>query len=375
MKNFIYPSRIKKSNLGDILINVLLIREISKYGYVYLDGNVNEMAKLLTMNNPNASNIHFVKKPLFFDGIPVFRWLRLLFLVPHVSFIFDPPGHYFEGKNKSKFILKSIKYFTRALVLRAFNIKVIRLGVTLGPFSDKGWRLQKLISTLYYNISVRDSKNFNELLNRNLHNVSYIDDLSFLFESQDFINHSKKAAEDSKYIVLSFRGGLEDKHLNKDYLEKVSARLIRFIQDNPEPNCTYVLSYQVQEDLEANRYISSQLKEYKIKHIVKEEQLNFLDAIELYFNAKYVITNRLHVALLALLNQAGALIITDLALHHKVVNVYRDLGLQSLLLDCKNETEQDSKLNYEQILAYVDSFDQKRINIKQNIETTMVAMI
>ena len=61
MKKVLYPSRIKDSNLGDVLINSLLIRELSKKATVYLDGDVPSMANIIFSDNPHKENIRIVR--------------------------------------------------------------------------------------------------------------------------------------------------------------------------------------------------------------------------------------------------------------------------------------------------------------------------
>ena len=57
MKIVIYPARFNRSNAGEILINVLLVRELSKHARVYIVGNCDDVMHYLTRNNPFAHRI------------------------------------------------------------------------------------------------------------------------------------------------------------------------------------------------------------------------------------------------------------------------------------------------------------------------------
>lgn len=355
MKYFIYPSRIKKTNLGDILINILLIRELSNHGIVYLDGEINEVIDLVKTNNNNSSNIRIVDGQKGFYGLPVLRWINFINKLDDITMVFDPPGHYSEGKDKPKFILKSIKYLVRANILKILKIKVSRIGVTLGPFSENGWNYQKKISNAYHNISVRDSKNYDDVILKGLQNIRLIDDLAFLYRPQNFLNDYSPSNRDSKYIVISFRGVVEGSTIDYDYINLICAKLSYLIKLGEFSNYSFVYSYQVEEDLQVINYIIEKFQTLKLKFELLKDQLDFKAAIELYHNAEIVFTNRLHVALLAMLNNTPAIVITDLKKHHKLVDVYNDLGLSKFLFSCHSNDNLD-KENLKSINELMASF-------------------
>lgn len=336
-KGFIYPSRIKTSNLGDILINVLLIRELSKLGNVYLDGAFDKsIQELILTNNPFASNIITVTGIKSFEGKPVVRWINLFKTIKNVSFVLDPPGAYIEGYSPLKAKLKYHKYKMRAIILKSlFNIKMLRLGVSLGPFSDNFYHLQKKLSEVYYSIAVRDSLNFADLKGRNFSNISLIDDLAFLYNKIDFKfltdNKLDKSKNTQPLIVISLRGDIEGHKLNIEYFNSLAERVISILKVNP--NYQLKLAYQVQEDLEVLEALKVKLDEHNIAAELLKEQLTLGQAIHLYASANYVITNRLHVALFAILNDTIPLITTDIKKHKKIVNIFKDLDLEEILID------------------------------------------
>lgn len=342
MSAFVYPSRIKDSNLGDVLINALLIREISRFGKVYIDGAVPSLFDLVTQDNPYAANIVVVKGIDAFAGKPVLRWLNLIPFLTKVDFVFDPPGAYFEGKDRLKAKLKFYKYLMRAVVLKSAQIGVLRWGVSLGPYSEKAYRDQVRLSSVYKDIAVRDSSNFAHLKEKGFSNLSLIDDLAFLYDIEDFQSIMKGVELDYKgdhYVVISIRGDIEGKALNKNYLDQLAQNLIRALEITVLDQEEIILAYQVAEDLESLSYLKEILERHQYKCRLLPEQLSFSEAICLYSGAKLLYTNRLHVALLSILNQTLPLIITDLKQHHKLVNVFKDLDLEELLIDTHAHAE------------------------------------
>ncbi|RZK22459.1 MAG: polysaccharide pyruvyl transferase family protein, partial [Flavobacterium sp.] len=332
MISFIYPSRIKDSNLGDVLINTLLVREISKYGTVYFDGEIPSLHELIVSNNKFASNIIVVKGIDSFEGKPLLRWINLLKVANKVSYTFDPPGAYFEGNNYFKSKLKFYKYYLRARILKKlFNVDMLRWGISLGPYSEKGYNDQKLLTNVYCDVAVRDSQNYRVLEQKSFENISLIDDLAFLYNKDDFKvlidNNSDKQKFSNRYIVLSLRGNIEGHVLNEVYLNAVSVKVLELIKNFFVDIPDIVLAYQVVEDFESLVFVKSYLEQNGVKVILVDKQLDFASAIGLYSKAEFVVTNRLHVALLAILNDTVPIITTELASHHKLVNIFTDLHL------------------------------------------------
>lgn len=331
----LYPTRIKKSNLGDILINALLIRELSKHGKVWLDNKPDRsFEELITANNQFSGNIAFNKKESRWRGLPVLRWLGLVKILPGLTCVFDPPGHHFES-GKIKSFLKGLKYITRATILKNYRVKMVRLGVTMGPYSNYNWKVQSFLSGYYSCIGIRDKSNYQLLNSNKFRNLQLVDDLSFLYDANEFINTETSTLEsEDGLVIMSFRGAIEDAHTDEHYLEEIIQAVKKFISVNQLYDRTKILfTYQVKEDLEVIKEIARQIEQPGLTIAVKQDQLDLMHAINLYRRARFVLTNRLHVALLALLNDAPCFALTDINKHHKLVNVFKDMQMEDFLMD------------------------------------------
>lgn len=368
MKTYIYPSRIKASNLGDTLINMSLIRELSTHGKVVLDGNNPELLHLAQHNNPFKDNIKVISGYKLFYGLPVLRWINLLLIINKTTMVFDPPGHYSEGGNFNKFILKSLKYYFRVNILKFLKIKVSRIGITLGPFSNMGWNIQKNTFKTYHNVSVRDSNNYKLIQDKGIKNIKLISDLAFLYDSKIFTTNSVKPLEHDKYIVISFRGSIEGEHINEVYINNVCNRLIETITSKNFNSFKIIFSYQVYEDLEIIKLFYNKLIHFNLRCTLLDNQLNMEEATKLYSSAEFVFTNRLHVALISLLSKTPSLVITDMKNHHKLVNVYNDLGLADLIIDSKINVDNTSYFNTQEIYKSMEKFNHYSNNLSDRLK-------
>lgn len=331
----LYPTRIKKSNLGDILINALLIRELSKHGKVWLDNKPDRsFEELITANNQFSDNIHFQKRASRWRGLPVLRWFGLLKILPGLTCVFDPPGHHFEN-GKFKSFLKGLKYITRATILKNYRIKMVRLGVTMGPYSNYNWKVQSFLSGYYSCIGIRDQSNYQLLTSNRFRNLQLVDDLSFLYDANEFLAvDPPAAATGQELVIMSFRGAIENAQTDEEYLGEIIEAIKKFIHVNElNEEARILFTYQVKEDLEVIKRIALAIDRPGLHTEVMEEQLDLVDAIRLYRSSRFVLTNRLHVALLALLNDAPCFALTDLNRHHKLVNVFKDLQMEDFLMD------------------------------------------
>jgi polysaccharide pyruvyl transferase WcaK-like protein len=377
MKACFYPAHIKKSNLGDILINTLLIRELTTHCPVYLYGGTVEedMKRLLVHNNPFHHNVIIISQGSLLDKLPIIRWLKLLPYLTKGSHVFDPPGHYAEEKAKHKNFLKPLKYILRAKLLKLFGVKALRLGITLGPFTKSDWERQKGVAKSYQTIAVRDSKNFDQLLSMGFQNISFIDDISFLYKKEDFIDPDKlKDKKSNPYIVVSFRGNVEGQETDTVYLNKVKETLKKVVSENPFDG-VYVFSYQVKEDFQVIQSIATEFAALGLRYKIIEKQLSFSEAIDLYYGAHLVYTNRLHVALFAMFNDTPAVVVTDFDTHHKLVNVYKDLGLGAILFDSSKVSDRSFHLTEEKLEEMKSSFNDSSLKKRRKIQKTITDLI
>lgn len=332
----LYPARIEKDNLGDILINALLVRELSQHVDVYFKGMPPE--ELLWMSqyrNDFAANIHI----LDLDTKNTFRYkLSVLnYLVKHGNTIycsFETPGHMSKRKNPIKSILKYSVDAMKILVYKCFDIKYGMLGVTLGPFRKHEWALAKFINRLSAFTIVRDSVNFKALKSRNFQ-VELVPDLAYLLHENSITDIPVEfASPSSSNIIVSLRGSIQGKSLHHDYLQE-QVEKVRVILETQPAQQSVLVCYQVEADeLPCYKVYKDLVKKYPNLDIrLEKQQLTFGQAVSLYRAADLIITNRLHVYLFGLCVGTSAIVTTDESSHKKLVNIIRDMDLSETLFN------------------------------------------
>jgi len=350
--NVLYPTRIKLSNTGDILINIMLIRELSKHSNVYFDGKLSiDVKEAIEINNPYVNNFIYPKM-LFgnYSNFPVIRWFNFNLKIIKIQYVFDVPGHLIVSDSPMS-ILKSIKDLLRASILRILGIKLYKIGVTLDIHGSFSILLQRYLSRFYCKIGVRDDKNFELLQKNEFKNICLINDLALLFCIDDF------KLKDFEYrnpnaIIISFRGSTFEKQYDNEYFSKIKEYLFRNLNKPEFIDKNLIFCYQVEEDIEVinDLYILFH-KTHKCQII--NNRLSFKSAILLYQKTSFILTNRLHVAILGILCGSTSYIISDVKLHSKVINVFEKLDFKNLVFNIDNrEIDINENVNQDKIIQY-----------------------
>jgi hypothetical protein len=340
--NVLYPGRIEKGNLGDVIINGLLIRELLQYSNVFVKGKLNkDILQIITFDNPNIGNLNILN--IKTENLFLYKLRIALYLIKNrnFDFVFDTPGHIAENNKKLKTFSKAILNLISIYFYKLLGIKSIKYGITLGPFSNINWQIYRIICKNCYKIVIRDSDNFNQLKIKKFKQVEYKPDLSFLL--QDLITHGNEKTNKSKKITLSFRSTLIGKNINNVYFEYISEKLNKLLSvmiskiKIEEIDCVFQVDCdRIPAEILKNK-LEKEFKGLKINFI--DKQLELYSALEQYRNSEYVITNRLHVFLLSMLTNTKTFIVTDIIKHKKLISVIKDLSMSDVVFELNNNTE------------------------------------
>jgi len=294
------------NNLGDLLINRLLIEEISKYGEVYVDsyGLPNNFREHLYIND----KIIDVEK--FYGGtlkrFPPFKILHKL-RKDNFTHFFKSPGPTKISFNKNSIALLFIYSY-----LSILKIDVSFVGIDL---LIKNKVLNFILDKSVNNILVRSKKNLEEYKFRTLI-FNYIPDLALLYKPILPVVKSKK-------IAISFREITSNYSLFIASLDKLFSSLIIM-------GYTIEIFYQVIPDYLFNKRIYTDLKR---DHVHFKEDLLWFNQLDFYADKSFVLSNRLHVLLLGAAYQAiplGYLDSND-AKVNKIFNIFNSLDLMDLV--------------------------------------------
>jgi len=351
MKKILYPSRIEENNLGDILINALLVRELMKTNTVYFKGVPNrQFLELISITNSNV-NFEIIEEIQTDKPFIITKAQTLIYLLkkPGFDLVFDTPGHISGTKSFLRNQLKAFLELFKIITYRSLGVRYLKYGITLGPYTDYFWFYQKIIARLSFLIVVRDKSNYKSLIERGLKNTFLKPDLAFLLQSTDGILQFKNPERNKEGVVtISLRGSIYGKELDELYFKSIAEDTIDLIQklSSIKKIEQIIIAYQVDADASSSKRLNEVLnrKLKNIKIVFLPEILRFENAAELYSWSEIVITNRLHVFLFAMACKTKSYIVTDVTAHKKLVDIARDLGMYSLIYSSMVDINWDTAL-------------------------------
>jgi len=351
INKILYPSRIEENNLGDILINALLVRELSIKNKVYFKGQPNQqLLDLIIEKNDYKNNIEVIKQIDKNKSFVKTKIQTLSYLIKHPNFylVFDTPGHISGKKHFIINILKSLFEISKILTYKLLSIGYVKYGITLGPFPNFFWNFQKIIAKLSFLIVVRDQQNATLLINKGLKNTILKPDLAFLLVNNSLIIPQQKIKEKAGVVTISLRGSIVGKSIDETYFKKITKQTINLINELKEIKTITIIniSYQVDADKQTSFFLEGILKnEFKnIEIFLNKEILNFNKASKLYQSSDIVITNRLHVFLFAMACSTKAYIVTDIINHKKLISIANDLKMDELIYTNKSKINWNNEI-------------------------------
>jgi len=316
-------------NHGDLLINKSLLDLLSERGNICLNTNNIPMAFLngLQLNESKVS-----KTTSLFRDLPK-EWMQNLFRSKADKInlsIVTIPGHFFGSE-----LDKALKVFISGLVLHLFKllgIKILKFGGCVGPFSKSVAMAEKFRAKAFDYYSVRDTISI-KYFEKYGFTPEYFPDLAFLTSFQNL----NSIPQPTKYFVLSFRHSTNAMMHNANYLDKLYQKLDSIVHDTAKlTDATVVISYQVLNDRATCIKLKDRYESKGLEVTFIDKLLELQEAYDLYASAEIVLSNRLHVLLLALQGDTLPAAIINKSEHHKITGIYSDENLQDLILDIHN---------------------------------------
>ena len=366
-KNILYPSRVEQGNLGDILINGLLIRELLKYSNVYIKGEINkELFHFISKDNTYLNRLKILK--INNSNVFLYKLNVLFFIIRHRNFdyVFDTPGH-IAGNNKPlKVFLKAILNLIYITIYRLMGIKTVKYGVTIGPLSAINMMLYRLISKICKLIVVRDAENYATLVQHKFSNLQLKPDLAYLLNNYIHAKNNQPINKKDLKITLSIRGSISGTELNYGYFSEVNEKLIKLIlllnskYRIKQINLTHQVDYDKVTMRELQYILEREIAGIDIR--LCNDQLDLKMAIDHYSNSDYVITNRLHVFLLSMMVNTKTLIVTDTKKHLKLISIAKDLDLTDLIYDPESQFDFENNSAIEKFRTLSESYNKELVS-------------
>lgn len=315
-------------NTGDALINKCAVKLYSKFGKVRLLKGKLPDSYVNSISNGQAEIIH--AGDLSFLALTIVDSIKQIKKNKHKRedlFYVLPPGH--TQRDGIKPFLFTVKVIFLTVLLNLFRVKVVRLGVSVAGGGKINRTIESLLSKIMHCYGVRDEESLSYCKDNGFSNVIWFPDLAWLHEPSS----GPKAQRGNKYdIVLSFRSNSTGRHHNESYLDN-HLELLDFLINSYPGNIKkrLLVSYQVDFDrnsaLKIINYLSNTTEaEYK------DCRLGMEDAENLYRNSGLVISNRLHVLLLAGISGSVPIGVVRKEDNKKIISLFDGLGMSDILL-------------------------------------------
>lgn len=294
----------RNDNFGDQLISYLLHEELRKKNSVY----------------------YINSKPEIVDAIP----LRIREVITAIIFrrlkgekvlLIDPPCArvHIEKLANASFKKRVIEFILK-IIISERHVLSVSIDSRLNPDEFK----------IYNSIGVRDTPSLT-FVKKHHNNVWFTPDMACLLPT-------KKPNHQGNKTIVSFRETTPDNNYSTEYSEKIKlflTKIFEALKTHTHPQQIYFYS-QVEEDDKYNSDLS--LKTNHHSNILKiDKHKKELYYQELFNNCQYVISNRLHVLLPAMIN--GILTIALLSrTHNKIIDLLTTYGLDKTIVYVDSET-------------------------------------
>lgn len=338
-----FPLQTQYTNLGDQLINKVLLDKLQNYGDLIVDDRgVPEwyIEKLGLL--PHQRSSHYGKK---LNYLIIENSLKNKFShqFKQIYFIYHP-GHRYGDRTW----LETFSWFRAMLISNSLfyllGVRMCSFGISIGPFSTPLQILEKLKSRFMYFYSVRDSISEVYAKSIGIQKVQRFPDIAWLMKIKPAEQIKNLISIEGQYIIFSFRSATNAYTNSNVYANKLCAILDQiFNLFCLTLNQKLVISYQVEMDYDFCQFLENRYKD-RGKVICLKEKLETDTIYDLYHNASMVFSNRLHVLLFSIVSHTLPIAVVDVKKHDKVVGIFQDANLHELIIDIEQDNFQISHL-------------------------------
>ncbi|MBQ0160139.1 MAG: polysaccharide pyruvyl transferase family protein [Bacteroidales bacterium] len=264
------------SNVGDLLINKMLIDELSRYGKVFVDTkNIpTDFLCYLLEDNDNVFDVYATEGISIKSGnFPA--WMTFL-KKANVGLFVQNPGPIVV------YPFFHIRYFYFKLMntcLRTLRIPIYRIGSCCAAVLAQGRKIpNKGIKKSYF----RSKESVKNLQKAGLGNIDFIPDMAFL------LNNRVKVKDKRKIVVLSFRPIIDDRSLFEKWLKSTIEGLVG-------QGYNVEFCYQVKSD---EQFTKELYEQFKSPNVTIRSELLWWKDLDYYADKEIVISNRLHALII-----------------------------------------------------------------------------
>jgi polysaccharide pyruvyl transferase WcaK-like protein len=312
------------SNTGDALI----VRELLALVRTYMP--------LIAVVSPKADDKFLKELNSGEEEIRKGGWLRILSALLRERLSGKHPLYFFLPPGDPGIRLVRDLWFRAALfpVLWALRIRIVRIGFSVSRMTRGRLRMEKWLSHWCYFQGLRDNHSLHTVEEVGFSKVGYFPDLSLNIGFD--LYRDKQVSTTNPVVIISFRGDNMDTEKQSRTLNYISVMLGKF--ENP----TIIALAQVDRDLEFLQKTLEHLRREGYQTPAKVEySRSIAELSEIYAACDFVLTNRLHVFLLAALSGALPIALIEEVKDRKIIGIFETLGLRSFF--CRVDSETDVK--------------------------------
>lgn len=295
----------RNDNYGDQLISYLLYKELKNYNNVYFINTKPEIIESRPIR---------IRQALLKTTIYRIQGKKVILLDPPCARVFleKPPS-------------STLKNRVINWLLQKFITERHVISVSIDP------RIPVKNFDIYTTIGVRDNPSYLHI-KKSHSNVIFTPDMACLMAPKTRYKTGHKT-------IVSFRENTPDNNYSSDYADRLSSTLpyiFKLLDSNQDNICFYS---QVDEDYAYNSKLSFEiLKKSEILSVEKtKEELPY---VHLFADCEYLISNRLHVLLPAMIEGTLAIALLSRS-HKKIIDLLTSYGLDNTIvyLDTNEEIE------------------------------------
>lgn len=311
-------------NAGDQLINLATLNAIRRHGEIVIND----------LRTPAwfIEGIGSTGDRRFSEFAPTRFYLNLVRLLLKQRFsgerlqnvLLLPPGH--VSRKGLRPAWGAFMWFVKLLLLRILGCRVVWAGFSIGPFDRaNGWVESFGTRCLSY-YGLRDTESLALAKRFHFSGARYFPDLAWSFIPRQRCSPAPTEGP----VVVSFRSNAYGVVHSSAYLAPIRDRLCQLLNSASLAGKRVVVAFQVQSDEEASRELCDHLRTQGIQAELSESRLSIDGAASLYAGACCVISNRLHVLLLAAQSGTLPIPLADMKDNVKITSILKDNSLSDI---------------------------------------------
>ena len=328
MNKIYFNPATQYENTGDLLIMTSLLNQIRKHGDLIIDDFNKPKWFIESLRKDEDILLSEISKDNFFLTLIKNKLLNKREAKNTTQYLLLAPGHVSKKSNNG--LLTAFKFSIKLWILNLIGIKIIRTGFSIGPFSKAHAILESWNSKQHHYYAIRDKSSLELATRLKFKDPKLSPDLAWAFTP---VKEYLTKQNSNEYIVLSFRSNSYGSTHDSNYILPIAEKVAEILLSDEFRNVEIVIAYQVLYDKEPSHQLYKELSNKGLKVRLLDRKLLIDDAVKLYSGAKFVLSNRLHVLLLAFQANTIAFPFIKKTDNNKIISIYNDNNLNYLIID------------------------------------------